>query len=281
MRKILFAFFVASIALGASAAQFSNFYVIPVAAHVTGANGTSWRTDLSIQNIQDSPVTVEIAVVESGEGLLDNVFPVAVGPDNASSITVAAGGSVTLRDVLQNHRGRSETSGALLVGGDKAFAITSRTYDVTSSGGTFGHTVAAATDIASTAGADDATLFIPGIVQNAAFRTNLGLLMAAGAEPMTVTVRVNGADGGAIGTRSFTVTPGVTTHVQFGAPTVAPSAFDAGGAIVRITGGTGTVVAYAAVVDNLTGDASFISGGTAGAGAASPLRTLLARAMDR
>jgi len=40
---------------------------------------------------------------------------------------------------------------------------------------------------------------------------------------------------------------------------------------------SGTVVSYASVVDNATGDASFISGGTANAGDVSPLLAVLKR----
>ncbi len=276
MRKTLFIVLSLFVALGASAAQFSNFYVIPVAAHVSGASGTSWRTDLSIQNIQNAPVTVEIAVVESGEGLLDNVFPVAIGTSGASTVTVPSFGSVTLKDILANHRGRAETSGALLVGADKPFAVTSRTFNALSNGGTFGQTVSPA-DVASSGSADASTIFIPGLIQNAAFRTNIGLLMAASGGPMTVTVTVNGADGRAIGARTFGVASGATTHVQFGVPSVGSGTFDTGGAVVRITSGTGTVVAYGSVVDAITGDASFISGGSVVAGQASPLSLLLDR----
>ncbi|HSP14341.1 MAG TPA: hypothetical protein VLV78_06290 [Thermoanaerobaculia bacterium] len=253
------------VALGASAAELHDFYVIPVAAHVSGANGTSWRTDVAIQNIQFTPITIEMSVVESGEGLLDNIFPIG------STVTVPAGGSVILGDVLKDHRGQAESSGALLVGGDKPFALTSRTYNVTANG-TLGQAVPASSDVA----AEGSTLFIPGLISNAAFRTNIGLLMSA-TTPMTVIVAVNGADGQLLGKRVFSVAAGVTTHVQFGAPTLAPAPFDTAGGIVRIIEGSGTVVAYASVVDNATGDASYIAGGAGSAGPIAPLSLLLNR----
>jgi hypothetical protein len=274
MRKIFFVPLSMLVALAASAAQLRDFYVIPVAAHASGANGTSWRTDVSIQNIQAVPVTIEISVVESGEGLLDNVFPVSL--NGASSVTVPAGGSLTLGDVLKNHRGRAETSGALLVGGDKVFALTSRTYNVTTNG-TMGQTVSPSGDVGADGNSSVSTLYIPGLASNSSFRTNLGLLMSA-ATPLTVTVTINGADGRALGTRTFNVGAGITTQVQFAATTVAAAPFDAAGAIVRITSGSGTVVAYASEVDNVTGDASFISGGGAAAGSVPPLSALLAAA---
>lgn len=276
MRNRLFALACTLIAVSASAAELRDFYVIPVAAHAAGANGTTWRTDLSIQNVQAAPVTIEIAVVESGEGLLDNVFPVSL--NGAPIVTVPGNGSVTLADVLKNHRGRLETTGALLVGGDRMFALTSRTYDVTPHG-TVGQTVSGSSDVAS-GGAGDGALYIPGIVSNAAQRTNLGLVVSA-STPLLVSVAIQGTDGRSLGERTFNVAAGSTTHVQFGATTVAAAPFDVAGAVVRIRSGSGTVIAYASVVDNLTGDASYISGGTAAAGTVSPLAALLARDTER
>jgi len=260
------------LAFSASAAELRDFYVIPVAAHAAGANGTSWRTDLSLQNVQPEPVTIELAVIESGEGLLDNVFPVSL--NGAQSVTVPGNGSLTLTDVLRNHRGRLETTGALLVGGDRLFAVTSRTYNVTP-GGTVGQTVSGSPDIASNGGGD-AALYIPGIASNAEHRTNLGLVLSA-STPLEVSVSINGSDGRLLGTRMFHVAAGVNTHVQFGATTVAAAPFDDAGAVVRIVSGDGTVIAYASVVDNVTGDASYISGGTAAAGTDARLVTLLRR----
>ena len=264
MRKMILVLSL-TVACAASAAQISDFYVLPVVAHTSGANGTSWRTDVSIQNIQSTPLTVEMSLVGTGEGLLDNIFAL---PD----VTVPAGGSVIVADVLQN---QTQTSGALLVGGNQAFALTSRTYDKTPVG-TMGQTVPPATDVASDGTSATSTLYVPGLIANANFRTNLGLVMSA-TSPMTVEVSIRGANGQTLGARTFNVAAGMTTHVQFGTPSVAAAPFDAAGAVVRISSGTGTVIAYASIVDNATGDASFVSGGTAVAGAVSPLSALLPR----
>lgn len=262
MRKMIFVLCL-TVACAASATQISDFYVLPVAAHTNGANGTAWRTDVSIQNIQAKPLTVEMSLVATGEGLLDNIVALP-------GVTVPAGGSVIVPDILQN---QTQTSGALLVGGNQAFALTSRTYDKTPAG-TMGQTVSPATDIASDGNSATSTLYIPGLIANASFRTNIGLVMSA-TTPMTVVVSINGANGQTLGTRTFNVAAGMTTHVQFGTPSVAAAPFDAAGAVVRISAGTGTVIGYASIVDNGTGDASFVSGGTAAAGAVSPLSALL------
>src|SRR5688572_10083439 len=88
----------------------ADFYIVPVAGHVNGLGGSVWRTDLAIHNFQTSPVTIEMSLIETGEGLTDNVFPIEVG--GATSFTVAAGATRVLSDVLAGHRGRTSASGA-------------------------------------------------------------------------------------------------------------------------------------------------------------------------
>src|SRR5262249_29326547 len=95
------------------AGQFSDLYVIPVAGHVSGADGSMWMSDIAIQNIQSSPLTVQIVVIESGEGMPENVTPLATSI--GSSITVPANGTRILRDALNGHRGLSQTIGAVMV----------------------------------------------------------------------------------------------------------------------------------------------------------------------
>lgn len=261
--RTTFLFLSMFIAIAAAASEVRDFYVIPIVAHTNGANGTAWRTDVSIQNIQSSPLTVDMSLIASGEGLADNIT-------SLPSVTVPAGGSVTIPDILQNS---AQTSGALLAGSSKAFALTSRTYDKTPNG-TFGQTVSPATDIAADGSSSTSTLYLPGLAANGSFRTNIGLVMAANSA-MTVSVTINAPDGHALGTKTFNVGAGMTTHVQFGTPSVAAAPFDAGSAVVRITSGSGTAIAYASIVDNATGDASYISGGTASAGAVLPMTSLL------
>src|SRR4029079_6415847 len=93
MRNLSFVVLCTLIATSAAASQVRDFYVIPVVAHTTGQNGTAWRTDASIQNIQSTEITVDMSLVASGEGLLDNVVALP-------SVTIPAGGSTTIADIL-------------------------------------------------------------------------------------------------------------------------------------------------------------------------------------
>lgn len=253
-------------AAAAHANHYADFYVLPVAAHTTGVNATRWMSDVAIQNFQSTPLTVQLALIESGEGMSDNVFPIATGAA-ATSATVPANGSVLLRDVLNGHRGMSNVSGAILIGSDRPFAVTSRTFSMTPEGNTIGQTVPPVRDfIDNTIGDTDlatAVAYVPGLIDNASFRSNLGAVIGNGSatSDLTVTVTIRAADGTSAGTRTITVGPSNFTHLQFNARSVIGTrAFDIGSAEFRITSGNGAVVPYASVIDNVTADAVFVAG---------------------
>jgi hypothetical protein len=250
----------------ASAQQaYSDLYVIPIAGHTPGANGTNWMSNLAIQNFQTSPLTVQIVVIESGS-MTDNVYPLATAASNGS-VTVPAGGSAMLKDLLNDHRGLTSTTGALLVGADRPFALTSRTYSMTPDGDTVGQTVPGAgsflDNTLSPINLAAAVAYVPGLVQNGEFRTNLGFVAAnasgsGGAMTMSVTLR--NAGGAVTGTRAFSVPAGAILQMQFSARELSAGNFDVAGAEFRITSGSGAVVPYASVIDNRTADAVFVSG---------------------
>ena len=253
-------------AAAARADHYADFYVIPAAAHTTGVNGTLWMSDVAIQNFQATPLTVQLAVIESGEGNLDNVFPVMASAAS-ESVTIPARGSVLLKDILRNHRGLANVTGAILVGSDRPFAVTSRTFSMTPDGNTIGQTVPPVRDfIDNTIGDTDlatAVAYVPGLIDNAAFRTNLGAVIGNGSptSDVSVTVTVRDAAGTVAGSRVINVAPGSFTHVQFNARSlIGARSIDIGSAEFRITSGSGAVVPYASVVDNGTADAVFVAG---------------------
>ncbi len=254
------------LAAAVHANHYSDFYVLPAAAHTTGVNGTRWMSDVAVQNFQSTPLTVQLAIIESGEGTSDNVFPIATGAASAS-VRVPANGSVLLRDVLNGHRGLSSVTGAILIGSDRPFAVTSRTFSMTPDGNTIGQTVPPARDfVDNTVGDTDlatAVAYVPGIIDNASFRTNLGAVIGNGSatSDLVLNVTVRTADGTSAGTRTITVAPGNFTHLQFNVRSmIGTRSMDIGSAEFRITAGNGAVVPYASVIDNRTADAVFVSG---------------------
>lgn len=255
------------LALPALADHYSDFYVLPVASHTPGQNGTMWMSDVAIQNFQSTAITVEAVVIESGITNLDNVSAILNAQLPSGSASIPAGGSVLLKDILNGHRGMTAVTGAILLGADRPFAVTSRTYSMAPSGDTVGQTVPPSkyfldntinrTDLAT------AVAYLPGLIDNARFRTNIGMVAAnasGSTDPLDIVITLRGGDGTVLGTRSITLPAGGLTHVQFSTRSLANNTFEIGSADVRITSGSGAVVPYASVVDNVTADAVFILG---------------------
>jgi hypothetical protein len=111
--------------------------------------------------------------------------------------------------------------------------------------------------------------FLPGVMANTQFRTNIGFTGSArrGA-PLVIEVAILGAEGATLGTRTFTVPAGAVNHLQFSSAAITTTPFDEGTARVRIVSGDGEVVSYASVVENASNNAIFISSIVPGANGA-------------
>lgn len=261
MRKTALLLLTLLTATSAFADHYADTYVIPVVGHTDGANGTQWMSDLVIRNFSATPMEVDLVLIESGSDLTDNIVPL-VTDDIDGSVTVPANHTVMLRDILDGYDMENIT-GALIVGSDRPFAITSRAY---SNRSPLGQTVPAARDFFDNSiGTIDNNMavYIPGIMSNAATRTNLGFVAGSAGSlstPMIVEVTVRNATGGVVGTRTFFIPQGNFAHYQFNIRSFAAANIDVGTAEFRITQGEGTVVPYASLVDNTTGEAAYIMG---------------------
>lgn len=242
------------------AGHFGDFHVIPGAGNVPGVAGSRWQTDVVIHNFQTTPLTVEMGLVESGPGPADNFFPVLV--DGAATFTVAPGATRNLANVLHEHRGHATAMGALLIGGDQPFAVTSRIYNVDASGVAVGQTVPAAQDFLSTT---SQVAVIPGLTANANVRSNIGFVAAAGAAaPLVLELALTGATGARLGATTFTIAPGAISHIQLSTLSLTTIPFDLATATIRILSGSGDVTGYASLIDNRTNHAMFVSSGVPG-----------------
>ncbi|GAC1436057.1 MAG: hypothetical protein NVSMB68_08160 [Thermoanaerobaculia bacterium] len=241
----------------------SDTYVSPIAGHAAGAFGSVYMTDVSITNITGEQLTVQLIVVEQGENSTDNVFPLVAGTINGS-VVVPPHGTLVLRDVLNGFRSETNTAGAIILGGDKPFAVTSRLYNAKNGG--VGDTVPAVSNFfENSIGRSNtaAIAYIPGIINNGSFRTNIGFLAATGSastEPRVVEVRIRDAAGNSLGTKLISTQVGQFTQIQFPVSSITSTQFDIGSAEIRIAQGSGAVVPYAAVNDNATGSSQFILG---------------------
>jgi hypothetical protein len=217
-----------------SAAPVSDTYVIPVAGHVVAADGTAWVSDLTMHNVGESAIVVDLAGVASGGQAMSL---------EVENVTIEPHGTIALRDIV-----RPGGLGALILAGSGPFSLSSRVTH-----GEIGTDVMPASEFLQSGQA-----FLSGLSSTAARRTNLGLFAVAGATVMTVEITLIDETGRRIGTRTFEIPAGQLTHLQFNTSAIVNETFDSATATVRVTGGEGLVSAYASVVDNRSGDASFI-----------------------
>ncbi|HEX2060544.1 MAG TPA: hypothetical protein VHK90_07375 [Thermoanaerobaculia bacterium] len=255
-----FLVFVALFLSSAAAAQHSDLYIIPAAGHAPGAHGTSWRSDVVLHNVQMVPITVEIALVESGSA--PSAPPVAL-----HTIHLMPAETRTLSDIAGS-LGRDVT-GALIVGAELPFALTSRTWAERPAGRTIGQSVvpvaiAGSADAAGTAGV------LPSLTTNDQQRSNAGIFAVASHAPLVIELAMLSPSGAVIGAELIVVDEPGFLHRQLSIPTST--------AIVRILEGDGIVVPYASTIDNGSAEAFFVSGSAISVGGESS-RAMLAKAV--
>ena len=261
MRRIAFVVLAVCLAPAAAlASHFGDFHVIPVAGRGPGLAGSMWQTDVIVHNLGTTPLTVEIGLVETGLGNADNLVPVMV--DGAATFTVPAGATRALTDLLASHEEHEGTAmGALLVGGDHPFAVTSRIYNVAASGATIGQSVPVTEEFL---GPGSQVAVIPGLIANSTYRSNLGFLAAADAgAPLVVEVGLRGANGASLGATTYSIAAGTMSHVQLSSRAVTTTPFDLATGTLRIVSGSGDVTGYGSVIDNRSNHAAFIGSGFA------------------
>jgi hypothetical protein len=222
-------------------AQIADTYVIPVAGHSTGANGETWVTDLTLHNVSDSPLMVEL------EGIGPDGEPMDLTTGTA---TIPPRGSTQLRDVVL-----PSGVGSLLITGDGEFAMTSRVF-TEHAAGSVGSVVPA---VDSFIDLENGGAFVPGLAANSSYRTNIGFFAVAGTTPLHFAIDLLDGSGATLATKAFAVPAGTMTHRQISSREIAAIDFDAAAAQVRVTDGDGVITAYASVVDNRSRDASFVA----------------------
>ncbi len=224
---------------------------IPGAAHVTGSNNTDWRTDLELRSIGTIPAQIRIDLLRRNR---DNTTPPSVIVD------VDAGTARRFEDVLDLLFGFEGSATLRLTTSSGEVRATSRTYNLTPDG-TYGQFIGATTPADVFDWGTDATLIelTSSPSNDHGFRTNIGLVNL---EAIVATIHVDLylADLTYLGRVSTTLEPfefdqidnifaRVTTHEV-------ADAF----AIIHTERIDSTYLAYASVIDNLTGDPIFIPG---------------------
>jgi len=222
-------------------------YFLPAVASAPGVAPTYWTSRVTVTNLNPDDATVNVVFTPSEtDGSLDFHDAERVLP---------AGSSLIWDNVLQNLFA-IDGVGSLEIRGPN-LAVTSRTATPANGGGSYGQGIPTAgpDQILSLGGVASATQ--GGVIENQAFRTNLGLCETWG-EAATVEVTVANAEGVTLGSRQIGLRPYENLQINRVVRDVTPlSTLD--NAIVKVTvvGGNGRVAAYLSTIDNTTGDPTY------------------------
>jgi hypothetical protein len=226
----------------------ADAWVIPAVASAAGAAGTYWSTQLVVVNPGDQATTVTVTYTPRGEDG-SSVY-------ESTSVSFAPGSTRTWDDPLLELFGHAGV-GALELRGP-GLAVDSRTWTPAADGGGYGQ------GIPSLASNELLTLdrepeaMAGGVVEDAAFRTNLGLCEVWG-ETVTVRIEVLDEAGVVLGSLDQILWP--FENLQINRVVTAVTGSDAGlqrGAIrLRAVSGGGRLGAYLSLVDAVTGDPTY------------------------
>jgi len=207
---------------------------------------SQWVTDAWIYNPSASSATVTIAFLPRGGA---NTSPTTV------QVTVAAGETRELKDIIYNQFGLDPAFGALRFTSTAAVVVTGRIFD---------------SNVVTNKGTGSAGQFFPGLPAQLAIgmgqstnligmaqdqantvRANFGFVETSG-NSVTIEVKKLSSTGSTLATKSYTLAAREAKQV---------SITDVGGSLgtnqrlqVRVTGGTGKVLTFGSQLDNLTGD---------------------------
>jgi subtilisin family serine protease len=241
------------LSVASNAPESSDDVLLTGAGHVHGALGTLFTSDLSITNGSAGPRTVDLSIIAAG---------LAAPPSPPAPLTLAAGQTVVLGDVLQTAFGyTTDVVAGLRIHPESPASIVASVRTTTpnnAGGGSYGFFVngSKASDALS-AGGKAVSIHLE---HDARFRTNFGVLEVGGA---SVTVRATFFDenGTPVGTRSYPVP--AHGFAQKSAAELLGAATEGNGYIeFTIDSGSGAVLPFATVVDDLTGDAIYVPGET-------------------
>jgi hypothetical protein len=227
----------------------STRYVLPGMADLR--NGTvTWRSDVRLYNAGATPAVTTLTYSQQrGETLAPVTKSLGVNP----------GEMIALDNVLSNLFGLSSTGGQILVTtlSTSSIIATARTYtDDQATLGTYGQFIPAIAPSESV-GLKDRALQILQAEQSPRFRTNIGLSETTGT---TATVEVSVILPESKVTPKITVTLNPNEFYQMTglfASLGIPTAYNARIA-VKVTGGGGKVTAYGSIIDNATGDPTYV-----------------------
>jgi PKD repeat protein len=208
---------------------------IPVIGRAEGANGTFWRSDVTLFNPTASRMTLAITWRGASKPVILDAHDTAVVADVIAQFGETAG------------------SGTLVVSWSttEGPVVTSRTYTSVATGGTYGQSI-------DPVAAFSREQFVPGLRHGGAYRSNVGIVNG-GAATETVALALYASDGSELARTTLSIAPGAQSQSSLGA--LFPGLVIPGSVTLHATGDDDArLFVYGSMVDNESGDPVFFSG---------------------
>jgi hypothetical protein len=219
--------------------------LIPASGTGPGSNDSHWQTELTLHNTSASTITATLT------------FHDTLGAGGTSTVDVAPRATVTIADVVASRFGRSSATGAIQVTFDSAFAqkltVGSRTFNKSASG-EFGQDIPAVD--AANAPDTGSIIVLSGPSSATDARFNFGVYAVTAASVQWELVR---ADGTVAATKEISYAAGSQIQYGNGVQTFfvnSPQDNDTVHAVVT----NGRALAYGSVVNNASGDPTYVPG---------------------
>ena len=223
---------------------------VPACAHVDGFTGTHWRTTLEVHNPGTGNARFETALLKFGE---NNALA------SRRNFLLGARSSVSMADILMAEYSFAGTAALRIIPIDGTIMVDGRTYN-DQPAGRFGQSMPAARRGDALQYGEQARLI--GLSHEptltSGYRTAIGLVNASPAE-IAVEIELYSHFGIRYGTHSLTLQAYEFRQVERIYELVTPNAVDGGFAVVKTSTAGGRLFTYASVVDNLTGDPTFVA----------------------
>jgi len=247
--------------------------IIPGVAHTSGANNSNFQSDVRVANV--SAQTMKYTL---------NFTPIATDgtqSGNSTTIEIEPGATTALDDILSSFFGSGGASSGTLeirpvttstssssfastvsptkLGVNTVTVASSRTYNVNPTGGTLGQFIPAipfSQFISKSTSSLTTILSLQQVASSAAYRTNIGLVEAAG-QAASVLLRVFDDKNNLLAEIPVNLLPG--SYVQDNYFAKNGLSFTDGRVELQVTSSTGKVTAYASTIDNATNDPLLVS----------------------
>ena len=235
---------------------------VPAAAHTSGLNGASWRTDVEVHNPGTTAVTYVVDLLKQGT---DNGSGVA-----SRSFSLGPQQSARYADVLSSLFGFTGAAALRLTSAPGPILVNSRTYNLIGPssvglpvGASFGQYVPGLPETEAIGYGEEGRLVQLSHRDASAltdFRTNVGFVNTTGS-PIDLTIELYTAEGTLLGTiadASTHLPPWGFAQIN-GVFRAFTASLEDGYAVVRTPTPGGRFFAFATVIDNhLTGDPIFV-----------------------